>query len=378
MKKRLSSISAVLLVLTSLQFGASGGLHKIWEIDLGAETRRAGERNGVRSGVLSVRFSPDGRKIAIASNPYRLGRPVMSRLFIVRVHNPQDERQQFDLTNIASDSEDMGVKPPAITWSPTGDRILAGFNLIHLNDGSSCELPAALAQTFLGADRVVAQVKHKSGPPVMEFFDSQCKSIGTWDIGYSEWSLADASTDRELVAVLRTNNASSTPFGELVVIDPIARKIVRSWPTTQVGYYARFADRGKAICAGDNGENLYEDKRAPPRCMGIDTGSEISEAFAVNGGAPLFAAEHGNRVIVSDHSHVWNVFYREYDTALTKRVVLNFEENTVVGSWRPDTQSYTLLGPKLFKDAFACAISPDGEYVAEGGGRILRLYKIEP
>jgi len=43
-----------------------------------------------------------------------------------------------------------------------------------------------------------------------------------------------------------------------------------------------------------------------------------------------------------------------------------------------DTQSYTLLGPKLFKDAFMFTISPDGDYIPEAGNGILRLYKIEP
>jgi hypothetical protein len=41
-------------------------------------------------------------------------------------------------------------------------------------------------------------------------------------------------------------------------------------------------------------------------------------------------------------------------------------------------QTYSLLGGQPAKEPFVFAISPDGEYVVEGGNGILRLYKIEP
>ena len=173
-----------------------------------------------------------------------------------------------------------------------------------------------------------------------------------------------------MVALLRND--------ELVVLDPIVRKIVRSWPTSQTGYDARFGQQGKIICAGDTGEDLYEDKKVPPRCMNVDTGERIAETPGIIGGAPLSAAAQGNRVIVSDHSHLWNVFYREYDTALKRRAVWDFAKNAIIASWRPDNQSYGPLESKPWKDPFAFAISPDGNYVAEAGNGMLRLYKIEP
>jgi hypothetical protein len=45
---------------------------------------------------------------------------------------------------------------------------------------------------------------------------------------------------------------------------------------------------------------------------------------------------------------------------------------------RSGAQTYTLFSAKLAKDLAAFAISPDGEYVAEGAGGLLRLYRIEP
>ena len=42
-------------------------------------------------------------------------------------------------------------------------------------------------------------------------------------------------------------------------------------------------------------------------------------------------------------------------------------------------QSYTLLGPKTVKEQLVFAISPDGEYVAEGGiTRLTAIYQNAP
>jgi hypothetical protein len=373
------STQIAFLLTVTLQVGAYGGsLHKVWDIDLRAELRSPSGRELMEPSIFALRFSLDGTRIAVGGGAYRLGQPIMSRLLLVQIGDAKDKIRHFDIADIASDSEVLGVRPPAIAWSPTGDFILAGVNLIRLQDGSRCEIPPTLAQAFLGADRIVARMLAKTGSPDLEFFDSSCKSTGAWDIGYPEWSLADVSPDRGFVAVLRTNSASQVPLGELVVLNPIARKIVRSWPSSQSGYYARFAERGRVICAGDNSEDLYEKRRVPPRCMNVDTGQEIAESPGINGGAPLFAAQDGTRVIASDYSHLWNVFYREYDTSLNRRDVWDFAKNTVVASWRPDTQFYGPIGSKSKKVPFAFAISPDGDYVAEAGNGILRLYKIEP
>jgi hypothetical protein len=345
MKKWINSIPVTALLAVTLQVGAYGGsLHKVWEMDLGAEIKGPTGSVLMLASILAIRFSPDGTKIAVAGGAYRMDRPVRSRLVLVQVGDPRNNIRHFDIADIASDSEVLGIRPPAIGWSPAGDSILAGVNLIRLPDGSSCEIPATLAQAFLGADRIVARMLSKTGVPRLEFFDFSCKSTGVSDIGYPESAFADASPDRGLVALLRSNSTVPTPLGELVVLDPITRKIVQSWPTNETGYYARFAERGKVICAGDNGEDFYTDRRVPPRCMNVDTGKEIAEAPGISGGAPLSAAEHRNRIIASDHSHIWNVLYREYDTALKRRSIWDFGKNTVIASWHPDTQFYGPLG----------------------------------
>ncbi len=390
MKRSLPSLSLFALVLGHHTAAYGGALHKVWEIDLGDQITSAGEA-GIQPGILALGFSPDGKEIAVAGNPY-LFHPAMSRLLVLNVEHPKDHIRQFAVTGIPSDSTLSEGVTPAISWSPAGDLIIAGANLIRLRDGSTCQIADAIGQAFISADRLVAQTPlkknspptlweklfEKSSPKQLVIFDSNCNSAVTWQGQDAGWTLADASPQRGLLAMLRENAQDTGRLDELLLIDAITRKIVHTWSSIESAFTARFAALGTAVCTGDNANNLYEARRVSPRCLDIDTGETIATARGINGGAPLAAAEHGLRVIVSDYSQTWNRPYQEYDTTLKRRVVWDFRKNEEIASWRPDMQSYTLLGGKPAKDPSMFAISPDGEYMAEGGGGILRLYRIVP
>jgi len=114
MKKRFNSIPVALLLAAGLQFAAyAGSLHKIWEVDLGAEIKGPAGREQMQPGVLALRFSPDGTKIAVAGNAYQYN-PPMSRLIMMQVAKPKEGIQRFDIADIASDSEVLGIRPPAV------------------------------------------------------------------------------------------------------------------------------------------------------------------------------------------------------------------------------------------------------------------------
>jgi hypothetical protein len=119
----------------------------------------------------------------------------------------------------------------------------------------------------------------------------------------------------------RTRGFDGDPAARLAMVDVISRKVMRSWPAAEIGGESRFADHGRVLCAGERGAVFYEDSETPPRCVDADTGDRISEAHGIIGGAPFAAAERASRVVASDDRSTWNLLFREYDTATTRRVV---------------------------------------------------------
>src|ERR1700732_2333391 len=150
-------LSAALLMMGLNASAQSGSLRKVWELDLGAEIKGPSSSEANQPGILAIRFSPDGKRIAVSGNPYRFGQPALSRLLVVQVEDPRRNIRRFEIADIASDSEFSGGGTPAVAWSPTGDLILAGVNLIDLRDGSICGIPGSFGQGFLRADRIVAR-----------------------------------------------------------------------------------------------------------------------------------------------------------------------------------------------------------------------------
>ena len=63
---------------------------------------------------------------------------------------------------------------------------------------------------------------------------------------------------------------------------------------------------------------------------------------------------------------------------LKRRVVFDFMTGRELGAWRPEIQPYDVGIEPVRKRLLPFTISPDGQYVAEGGNGIIRLYKIEP
>ncbi len=386
MTSRYSSGAALLLVAALHSSVSGGSLRKVWELDLTAEIKGPHANAGFQPGILAIRFSPDGKRIAIATNPYRRGRSGgVSKVIAIVVESPKRDVQSFEIEDIASDSPNVSVGPPAISWSPSGYFILAGLSLIRLKDGAVCEIPNSMGHGFVGPDRIIAGVllgiEGGRAKSRMELFDTECKSMAIWQPPYQEWTIRDVLPEQGVVSLTggkRTRGFEADPGAQLAVVDVVSWKVIRSWLAAETGGDSRFADHGRVLCAGDNGVDLYHESKTPPRCMDVDTGEKIAEARGIIGGSPMVAAEHASRVVASDQRSTWNFLFSEYDTALTRRVVWDVRKNVEVASWKPATQTYDLLGPKPARDPFMFAISPDGEYIAEGGNGALRLYKIEP
>ncbi len=164
MAMRSTSVLSAILLAGSSQLSLWGGsLHKVWELNLKEAMQNSGGAVSGRPGITALRFSPDGSKIALGAEGYDSATSAPIRLMVVDVRHPSSGIQRFQIASIASDSETLGDRPPGIAWSPAGDWVLAGSDLIRVQDGSVCSIPDNLGDGFLGPGRIVALALRKPG-----------------------------------------------------------------------------------------------------------------------------------------------------------------------------------------------------------------------
>jgi hypothetical protein len=168
---------------------------------------------------------------------------------------------------------------------------------------------------------------------------------------------------------------------ESLIVDPLSRKVIQRWSGDSAPG-GNFADYGKAICRGGDADAA---DRVPVTCWDVDTGRKIAEAATINGGDPMAAAQHASRIVASDYRRSKILFSSEYQEHFKERVVWDFRSGKEILSWHPAFQSWDFqlfIDPqrplKHVNEPSRFAISPDGQYIVEGEGGALHLYKIEP
>lgn len=185
--------------------------------------------------------------------------------------------------------------------------------------------------------------------------------------------ILDVSADRGLVSAVQFSTTSVEGIGSLIV-DPVARKVLRRW--TDPAQW-KFADFGRAVCRDGN---VLASRSAPAVCRSVDTGNVIGRTRK-NGAEPIVTAIHATRIAASDERRRKVLFDYEYRVVFKGRFVWDFGAGRELASWNPEWQNYSaeFAGPgKRSTEPFPYALSPDGQYLAEGGEGKLRLYRIEP
>lgn len=358
-------------------------MHEIWKIDLNKTVDGAAQQRVKGIPVYALRFSPDGQQVAAALTWYLPGGKIVSNLIVMQTQHPNDNIRKFDIQGIANDYLST---LPAITWSPSADGITAGDTVIRLDEGRTCELTDNREHGFIRADRIVAssfptapeKIAGGIGPTKFDIFDGNVHLRDSWELARGI-KVADISADRGLFYARVTGFPRAT---EDLVIDYMAKATVRSSPFW--GGNARFVNSGRTICSGRSADYplARPPEKRPVRCFDVDTGATIGEANNINGGEPIFGAANASRIIAHDLRPARIPFTGgEYGTILKRRVVWDFQTNTEIVSWVPPTQTFDFYlktgPPKQIKEPFRVAISPDGEYIAEGGNGLVRMYRIQ-
>jgi hypothetical protein len=374
--KRHSIFALVAALLAGQIFAQAGSLRKIWEVDLRKRLEKADVDRELGFWLYGLSFSPDSRQLAAVVGG--------GRLLVIQLQNPNATAKQYMPYQLVP-----GMKRVGLGWSPDAQILYSRYAgpqqaLIHVTDSTTCVLKSAkgfnnIDNFFISNDLTISKGLRISRDPFQgwaapdshfTFFDTGCQEQDRWDVP-ENWNILDMSVDRGLLSIMRYDSKGRPT--ESLISDPFGRKVLHRWPWDK-GPRGLFADSGKAICAGGNaakGEN------APVTCWDVDTGEKIGDAPTAIWGRPIATAARAGRLVIDETPPRKISLSDEYEYVLTRRLVWDFRSGQELVSWRPEFQS-AKQGEYAIKEPFSAAISPDGQYIAEGGNGIIRLYKIEP
>jgi hypothetical protein len=331
--------------------------------------------------IFAISFSPDGNQLAVVADSVRTGGKKRGRLFIIATQHPDAGVNTFEVGAGIDNGEEgpIGV----LGWSPSGNEIIAGGILLDILTKKTCEVPES--SILIGDGRVIGRARADLAATVLSeghsssfvIFDKSCEVVGKWMVS-EDWKILGVSPDGRLMLAAR---GTSKEVSEYLVINPHEEKIVRRWSNKEIPgiYDLLFANHGEDICGGASAGGP---EKIGPQCWSVASGKSIGEARTVGGGAPIAAANRTNRLVVSDYqSRPMFLVAGETVEILKRSVVWDFSTGKEVLSWSPPSQTYQfseLRPPKLIKEPFRFGISPDGNFIVEGGNGVVKLYRIDP
>jgi hypothetical protein len=231
---------------------------------------------------------------------------------------------------------------------------------------------------FAGDEEVVGQ---EFKPNRLSFFGLDCQGLGVWEPPAPDSSdildlgILDTSAERRLILFSEKFPYRGGDRSEVLVMDSNTRMVVKRSP--QLMWALTFGEGGKAIC-GVSGKLWHR----AVHCFSFDTGGELGKSKEWTDPG-LVPALHTSRVVVSDYGQKLDfVDWFWYRSSLKRRTIWDFQTGQELVAWRPKTQTVLLSiipsQPREEREPFQVAISPDGNYVVEGGTGNLILSSIEP
>jgi WD40 repeat protein len=354
-------------ILMPLVVFAGSSPQKVWDVGLSEKLiEPLGWSAPKGHPIIELVFSPDGSKIAVTMDDHFQAGIWKTHLLIVDVKTPQTPVRQFDLETCGND----------IAWSPDGGALLVCGRIVRLGDGSSCDLNPVRNAAYHGvlishsfwltADRVILFNRIIA--------DLSCQAVDKWEIAW-DWYVADTIPEqgwmllRELVT--RTGaNGRTAPVPDYAIADRDSRQLT-SGLLVQV-----FAGSGKMVVAPGAAavcSLLVPASRSVLHCWNLPGGEVIPIAPNLTDYRVTQASRSSPRVIAERWgSHWWELF--DEIGYMASRIVLELPSGRKVASLnpRPQHEGSLLYDARYFK----CALSPDGDFLAEGGDGSVTLYRL--
>jgi hypothetical protein len=362
-----SKLAVALSAFGSMAGTAEGGqLQKVWDFAPSTIPSLGNTASAVR--IYSVAFSRDGKRLAVVVG---LSQHDQS-LLVLDVKVPGVDYLHLPVNGSIREFDQGGDR--GIQWSPSGKYVIVGNAIVSLSGGSSCSLTAA--GQWSGSDRVIPfQLAIRR----LSLFDPECRETGLWgQLADNEHvSFFVASADRSLLLFSRSTirdyvvDEISTSLVDVSTKEVLRRSTWRltSRTTSQTDgtafpFRAQFADSAKALCGRRGalwGGGIECSTPETGRILGVITGWNAPN---------LRPAVESSRIVISDYSKRFDwIDFRWFIGPLRKRVVWDFRTGKEIVRWKPKNQE---MEPYRFD------ISPDGEFIVEGGADLVTLYRIKP
>jgi hypothetical protein len=360
--------AAILAAMMPLVILAGSSPQRVWEVHLAENlTEPAGWSAPKGHRVIELAFSPDGKKIAVTMDFHNQANTWKTHLLIVDVQDPHAPSRQFDLETCGR----------YIAWSPDAGALLVCGRILRLDNGSSCDLRPVRDGAYYGildsgsfwlsADRVILFNR--------TITDLSCRPVDKWTI-VGDWYVADTIPEKGWMllreSVKRTfTNGRTFSMPDYAMADRDSHRLT-SGPLVQAAAWSgstMMASGAGAVCSA-----LVPEGRSVLHCWKLPGGEVIRLPSYLTNYRVMQTSRASPRVIAERWGYHWWELFDELGY-MANRIVLELPSGRQITSFNARLQHESSSG--LMEDRyFKCALSPAGDFLAEGGDGLLRLYRV--
>jgi WD40 repeat protein len=360
--------AAMLAPVLAIVAFAGGSPQKVWDVRLSDKlVEPPGWPAPKGHPIVELAFSPDGSKIAVTMDDHYQARIWKTHLLIVDVQSPQAPFRQFDLETCGND----------LIWSPDGGALLVCGRIVRLDDGSSCDLAPVRNAAYRGV--LVSHSFWFSADRVILFnrtiADLSCRPVDKWTIA-GDWYVEDTMPERGWM-LLRESvtrpaaNGRTFSFPDYAIADRDLHRLTSSLLVQTAAWSSgtMMAPGAGAVCS-----SLAPVGRSALQCWKIPGGEVIPLPPNLTDYEVTQASRASPRVVAERWGSHWWLLYDEVGH-MASRIVMELPSGRQIAPLKPRPQREGSL-PFVENRYFKCALSPDGDLLAEGGDGSLRLYRL--